>query len=208
MIAHSEVIRELHSGVKRLNGGCAGMRMSVEEFRAIDDYEPGFRYELIHGVVVVTPPPAPSHANSGDELGHLLRLYADNHPSGGCIDANLPEFEVVTTNTSVRRTDRCLWVGLGRKPDFDHDVPAIVVEFVSPGKAAYVRDYEDKRNEYLEMGCKEYWVIDRFRRTMTVFRNQLPPLVVPESAIFTTELLPGFELPLEKLLAAADKFKK
>jgi len=207
VIAHSEVMRELLSGTKRLNGGSGGMRMSVEEFRAIEDHELGFRYELIHGVVVVTPPPGPAHANSGDELGYLLRLYAENHPHGGCIDANLPEVEVVTA-TSVRRPDRCLWVGLGRTPEIDRDTPAIVVEFVSPGKAAYMRDYEDKRDEYLALGCKEYWIIDRFRRTMTVFQKNLSSLTLTEAETFTTELLPGFELPIKKLLAAADKFKK
>lgn len=207
MIAHSEVMRELLSDTKRLNGGSAGMRMSVEEFKAIDDVEPGFRYELIDGVVVVTPPPGPSHANSGDELGYLLRLYAETHSKGKCIDGNLPEFELIT-GRSVRRTDRCLWVGLGRTPDLDRDVPAIIVEFVSPGKAAYVRDYEDKRNEYLTLGCREYWVIDRFRRTMTVFRSEVPPVVVKEAEVYQTELLPGFALPLKTLLAAADQFKK
>ncbi len=207
MIAHAEVMRDLHSSAKRLNSAAGGMRMSLEEFKAVEDFELGFRYELIHGVVVVTPSPAPSHLNSGDELGYLLRIYAESHPRGGCLNANLPEFEIVTA-TSLRRPDRCLWVGLDQMPDFDRDVPTIVVEFVSPGKAAYVRDYEDKRDEYLQLGCQEYWVIDRFRRTMTVFRKEVKPRVLSEAETFTTELLPGFELPLKKLLAAADKFKK
>ena len=207
MIAHSEVMRELNAGIKRLNGASGGMRMSIAEFRAIDDCDPNFRYELIDGVVVVTPPAGPSHANSGDELGHLLRVYAETHPNGSCIDANVPDIDVVT-GKSVRRPDRCVWVGLGRIPDIDCDVPSIVIEFVSPGKAAYIRDYEDKRDEYLEWGCKEYWVIDRFRRTMTVFCKSIPPQVVAELETFSTPLLPGFVLPLKKVLAAADMFKK
>ena len=57
----------------------------------------------------------------------------------------------------------------------------------------------------------EYWIIDRFRRTMTVYRN--PPRapaeqVVAENEVYRTDLLPGFELPLARLLAVADEWPK
>ena len=56
----------------------------------------------------------------------------------------------------------------------------------------------------------EYWIIDRFRRTMTVYRN--PPRtpgeqVVAENEVCRTDLLPGFELPLAQILAVADDWK-
>ena len=37
------------------------------------------------------------------------------------------------------------------------------------GKVNQERDYVAKRAEYREIGVREYWVIDRFRRTLTVF---------------------------------------
>jgi Uma2 family endonuclease len=48
------------------------------------------------------------------------------------------------------------------------------------------------------MGAKEYWVIDRFRRTMTVYYQ--PPAnpaerILTENELYTTPLSPGFELP-------------
>ncbi|MGO9467145.1 MAG: hypothetical protein ACLQVF_23630 [Isosphaeraceae bacterium] len=59
----------------------------------------------------------------------------------------------------------------------------------------------------------EYWIIDRFRRTMTVFRRN-PPVSGPESVAtiaesqtYRTDLLPGFELPLGRLLAVADRWR-
>jgi hypothetical protein len=66
-----------------------------------------------------------------------------------------------------------------------------------------------QREEYRALGVAEYWVIDRFRRTMTVYRN--PPRepaeqVVAEHETYRTDLLPGFELPLARLMAAADRW--
>ena len=68
-----------------------------------------------------------------------------------------------------------------------------------------------KRQEYRAVGVLEYRVIDRFQRTMTVFGNH--PGVPPErifaaNEAYQTPLLPGFELPLARLLAAADEWEE
>jgi Uma2 family endonuclease len=186
-----------------------GMLMSLDEFDAItiDDCDRRFRYELLHGVIIVSPPPSDGEVAANDDLGHLLRKYQES-PEGKALDASLYEREVIT-NVGVRRVDRAIWTGFGRQIHSKLDLPTIVVEFVSPGKKAWLRDYEQKRGEYLDVGCKEYWVIDRFRRTMTVY---FPPpaepseRVVTETEIYTTPLLPGFELPLARLLKLADRF--
>jgi Uma2 family endonuclease len=81
----------------------------------------------------------------------------------------------------------------------------VAVEFVSAGRRNAQRDYVDKRKEYQEARIREYWVIDRFRRTLTVFRKGRKPLVVAETETYRTALLPGFELPLGQLLMAADQ---
>ena len=89
--------------------------------------------------------------------------------------------------------------------------PTIAVEFVSAGKRDFQRDYLQKRDEYLATGLAEYWIIDRFRRRMTAIRNQVgraSETVVPEDGCYTTPLLPGFELPLAKLLARADALEQ
>jgi len=57
--------------------------------------------------------------------------------------------------------------GLGRLPDVDRDLPAIAIEHVSEGRRSWNRDYEAKRRE-CAAGIAERWVIDRFRRRMTV----------------------------------------
>jgi Uma2 family endonuclease len=194
----------------RLDGNANGILMSREEFDALEPEEcdQRFRYELLHGVVVVSPPPSDGEADPNDELGRLLRNYQDT-PQGKCLDATLFEREVATS-VGIRRVDRAVWIGFGRSIRSKVDVATILVEFVSPGKRAWLRDYQQKRGEYLERGCKEYWVIDRFRRTMTVY---FPPAeesnerVISENETYTTPLLPGFELPLRRLLALADKYR-
>ena len=91
------------------------------------------------------------------------------------------------------------------------DIPAIVAEFVSKRKRDRVRDYEEKRREYQALGVREYWVIDRFNRTMTVFKNipgEPAEVVVKAEETYRTSLLPGFELPLARLLKVADDWAK
>jgi Uma2 family endonuclease len=191
---------------KRLYATSAGLRMSLEEFREIDDFEEGFRFELIKGVLVVTPPPSPAHSNSDDELGYLLRSYREQHPQGKCIDGTFGDVEIVTS-TGLRVADRAIWVGLGRLPQPARDIPSVIVEFVSPGKAAYVRDYEQKRDEYLELGVREYWVLDRFDHTLSVFRPGMPWLIVKVDEVYTTDLLPGFNLAVKRIMTAADEYR-
>src|SRR5207248_10927509 len=128
--------------------------------------------------------------------------------NGRVIDATLSH-QYIYTATSRRLADRVAWTRLGRLPDRRRDVPTIAVEFVSRSRRDRQRDYVDKRQEYIAAGVAEYWIIDRFRRTLTVVRpGPGGPVdeVVPESATFTTPLLPGFELPLARLLAVADRW--
>ncbi len=184
----------------------AGTLMTPEEFDAAEDYEEGYRYELVHGVLVVNPIPLPAETGPNERLGVLLYLYQQDHP--GVIDETLPQ-QYIRTATGRRLADRVIWIGLGRVPDRRRDVPTIAVEFVSRSRRDRQRDYVDKRREYMAAGVTEYWIIDRFRRTLTAVRpGPGGPVdqVVVESETFTTPLLPGFELPLARLLAVADRW--
>jgi len=188
----------------------AGTLMTPEEFDAVEDYDDEYRYELIHGVLVVTPLPSEAEADPNQLLGYLLLSYQEHDPQGAVLDVTLPE-RYVRTADSRRRADRVIWAGLGRLPDPESDPPSITVEFVSRRRRDRKRDYEEKRREYLELGVAEYWIIDRFSRTLTVWRNTpggAQEHVVQESETYTTALLPGFQLPLARLLAAADRWKK
>jgi Uma2 family endonuclease len=182
------------------------MLMTPEEFDTATEFDELYTYELIHGVLIVSPPPGESERDPNEELGHILRTYKSDHQTGSALDKTLSE-QYVRMPDSRRRADRVIWAGLGRIPDPRTDVPAIVIEFVSSRLRDRVRDYEEKRRQYQAIGVQEYWIIDRFRRIMTVFRGrpgEPAEQFIKENEVYRTALLPGFELPLARLLKVAD----
>lgn len=185
----------------------AGTLMTTNEFDSAEDSEVGHVYELINGVLVVSPPPSEGERGPNEELGYLLRVYRDGHPQGRSLDLTLPE-NLIRTPVNRRRADRVIWTGLGHTPRVRKDPPTIAIEFVSEARRDRYRDYVEKRDEYTATGLREYWVIDRFRRQMTVFRRDQPESVVGENDVYRAPLLPGFELPLQRLLAVADELER
>lgn len=139
-------------------------------------------------------------------LGYYLLSYKETDPHGAQLDETLPEHDI-HVGDDRRRADRVIWVGLGRMPRVD-ETPAIAIEFVSRGKRNLVRDYIDKRREYAAIGVQEYWVFNRFERTLTVFKGDEAEIVRGESQPYTTPLLPGFVVPLSEIFAKADLWAK
>ncbi len=183
-----------------------GLRMTARQYDRAD-FEPGWRYELISGVLVVAPPPQENERDPNDELGYWLRTHQYDHHDGHHLDVTLPEHEI-QIGDDRRRADRAIWCGLGRLPRRG-ETPTIVVEFVSRGRRNWVRDYEIKRDEYLAVGVREYWIINRFDSTLTVWTRTASGRrkhVVRESHTYRTDLLPGFELPLKRLLEFATRW--
>ena len=192
--------------ILKLTPELAGILLSLEEFDAVEACDELYNYELVRGVLIVAPPPAIGERRPNDRLGYLLQYYQDHHPQGAALDLTVPEHLIRTPN-SRRRADRVIWTGLGRIPNTRQDQPTIAIEFVSASKRDFQRDYIDKRDEYLRAGVLEYWIIDRFRRRMTVVQRStgtVTEVVITEQETYTTPLLPGFELPLAQLLAVAD----
>ena len=192
----------------RLGPHSAGLLLTLQEFDCAR-FQEGWRYELINGVLVVSPTPSRKERHPNEELGRLLWNYQEGNPQGSSLDATLPE-EIIETKQNRRRADRAIWTGLGRDPE-DGESPSIIIEFVSWGKVNQERDYIAKRAEYREIGVREYSVIDRFRRTLTVvgFSGDVDQeRIIQEKQTYETPLLPGFELPLARLLTLADRWAK
>ena len=191
----------------------AGMPMTLDEFEDAE-FVAGYRYEIINGILVVTPPPLEEERDANEELGRWLRNHQEVQPRGKAIDLTLPE-QNLRTGRHNRRCDRVIWIGLGRKPRTRgpaarRDIPGIVIEFPSRRPADQRRDYEQKQVEYRDLGVQEYWIIDRFRRQMTVHSRQdgqWTKRVLAEAETSITPLLPGFELELKRLFAIADRHR-
>ncbi len=197
-------------GRLRLGPRSAGLLLTPAEFDRATGVR-GWRYELINAVLVVSPTPSRQERHPDEMLGYWLRLYQENHPQGSSLDLTLPEEEIETRQGQDRRpVDRAIWAGLGRDPE-EGEVPTIVAEFVSAGKVNQERDYVVKRAEYREVGVRAYWVIDRFRRTLTVYDfggETDEEHLIPEGQAYESPLLPGFVLDVKRLLAFADRWAK
>ena len=94
----------------------AGLLMSAEEFDEIEQYDDNYQYELVHGVVVVSPIPLPVERGPNELLACFLWQYQETHPQGKALDLTLPQ-EYVRTATGRRIADRLIWAGLGRMAD-------------------------------------------------------------------------------------------
>jgi Uma2 family endonuclease len=185
-----------------------GMLLTPWEFDSAD-FEKGWRYELVNGVLVVNAAPLRNERDPNEELGYWLRKYQDDDPQGGALDLTVPE-ETVVIGPHRRRVDRAIWAGLGRLPG-PVEAPTIAVEFVSEGEQNRQRDYETKRDEYRSIGVREYWIIDRFQRQMTVHqfeRSKAVTKTLSVRQVYSTALLPGFKLPVGKLIKLAERWSQ
>jgi Uma2 family endonuclease len=189
----------------RLGPGLAGVHLTPDEFDRARATR-GYRYELIGGVVVVSPHPRNDEVVPNQYLGHLLYRYEEEHALGKVLDVSLPE-QTIPFGDDRRLIARAIWTCLGRTPDLETDVPTIAVDFVSRAKRDFLQDFIQKRDEYLKLGVREYWIIDRHRRTMNVHRGEgdrVTTKAIVEAETHRTDLLPGFVLPLAELLKLAD----
>ena len=183
-----------------------GILMKPEEFDR-GDFDELWRYELINGVLIVAPLASICEADPNEELGHMLRSYQETHHDGESLDFTIAERHV-KTGANRRRADRLIWAGLGRLPR-KNEAPTVIVEFVSGRKRDRERDYETKREEYQQIRVEEYWIIDRFAKTMTVHileDDKYRKKVLHSKQTYRTKLLPGFELPLAHLFELADRW--
>lgn len=124
--------------------------------------EDGRRYELVDGVLVVSPAPGFRHQKIA------YRLF-------GVLDATCPEeLDVLGAPFAVHSGDRVELrpdVLVGRSEDFtEKDLPAppvLVVEVLFPGTA--IHDLDTKKAVYQRLGVPSYWVIDPAEPAITAF---------------------------------------
>ncbi|GAB2671223.1 Uma2 family endonuclease [Kribbella swartbergensis] len=121
----------------------------------------GMRYELVDGVLLVTPAPLPIHQNAVVELTVTLR----NHCPA--------EFKVFVAPLDFQPTPRrslqpdvlvCRRVDVG--PKAIHRPLLLAVEVLSA--ATRSKDLILKRGLYEEAGVQSYWIVDPEREELTV----------------------------------------
>jgi Uma2 family endonuclease len=150
----------------RLGPVDAGRRVSAEEFAHADHDDP-WCYERANGRLVVLPPQDREHAET---TAHWIKsLGAYRSGPGDRAPSVVPDARVRVDEATDRVADVGVYVeappGSADGPD---RVPDLLFEVVGPGRSAHDRDYLEKRSEYERIGVKEYVIIDRFARRVTV----------------------------------------
>lgn len=183
-----------------------GRRMSLAEFEFAKVQE-GYRYELSRGIIAEFDVPNPPSFFIEQEVREQLTIYKLSQP--GVIDAIAGGSNcklVVDEYESERHPDLAIYktrpTARGRKV-WRTWIPEIVIEIVTLGSA--LRDYEEKRVEYLSLGVKEYWIIDPTEEEMLMLRRRTGEwreMTLGATGTYETRLLPGFKLNLAKVFAA------
>lgn len=124
------------------------------------------RYEVVDGVVLVSPPDRFAHAERVVEVAAALRAAA---PPGLAVvgpsyavhyDAGAPS-NFVLPDVLVARREHCGDDGI-------RVAPLLVVEVLS--RSTRRRDRGEKREIYAALGVPHYWLVDPDRHTATVLR--------------------------------------
>jgi Uma2 family endonuclease len=113
----------------------------------------GHRYELVDGILVVSPSPRPLHQRA------IARLIGALEPTCPPEHEVLPApVDVVLAEDSVLIPD----VVVGRRADFTEQAlvgpPVLAIEVPSPRTKHF--DLHLKRAKFAEAGCPHYWVVD------------------------------------------------
>jgi Uma2 family endonuclease len=151
----------------------------------------------------VTPSPVTRHQRISLRLAHLIQTYLDARPIGELFtapfDVLLSDHDIVVPDLVFLSTARAQFLtskNLQGPPD-------LVVEILSVGTRR--RDQGLKRNRYERLGAVEYWLIDPDQDVVTVHRRGTSGFEhvvrLARADVLTTPLLPGLELPLERVFA-------
>jgi Uma2 family endonuclease len=134
--------------------GYAGLRMTADEYLALGETRE--RYELIDGVIAMSPSPTPRHQHVIFEICRQLGRFGEQSP-GMLV---FPDTDLVLHPSRVYRPDVSVYAR-GRATLSVQRLtlpPDLIIEVLSPGTKAL--DLITKRDDYGAFGVREYWAVD------------------------------------------------
>ncbi|MGH7199002.1 MAG: Uma2 family endonuclease [Planctomycetaceae bacterium] len=183
--------------------------MTLDEFEHAEGEE-GRLYELSRGVITVIDVPQPEHLAQLNAIRRQVFPYWDAHPNRIHTIATSGECKILLAGLgSERHPDLAIYLASppahrGVADIWSVWIPEIVIEIVSPSSVH--RDYVEKREEYLQFGVREYWIIDAEKQQMLVLRRsrgKWSERAVKPDEPYQCGLLPGFALDLAAVFRAA-----
>ena len=127
--------------------------LTLEDFEKIRDVDDGHRYELIDGVLVVTPSPVPVHQRVVTRLSHALSASA---PPG--YEVFVAPLDIRLAADTVVQPDILVAGAASITERRIEGAPVLAVEVLSPSTRHF--DLSLKHARYEAAGCPNYWVID------------------------------------------------
>ena len=135
----------------------------------------GQRYELVDGIVHVTPAPGLAHQLIAGHLHYLLKLYLSGSTVGRPLISPSDVWRADRTRNRVQPdvfVVRLVDSKLPRYPFAMADL-LLAVEVSSPNDPAY--DYQTKRALYAANGIPEYWVLNGEAKNLSRWRGSADP---------------------------------
>jgi Uma2 family endonuclease len=137
-----------------------GRPFTVDDLEFMPD--DGNVYELIDGVLIVSPPPTRRHQRALLRLGELLD---DTCPDD--LAVLWPPYVVRPADDTELRPDLQVSWEVDIEGEVVLDAPELVVEIADPNSA--INDLNNKKAAYARMGVPHYWVLDPARPSLLVY---------------------------------------
>ena len=172
-------------------------KWTYEDYAKLQD--DGKRYEIVDGVLFMTPSPSRWHQKASGRFFRYLSEYVEDTGLGEVYEA---PFDVQLAYNVVVQPDVLIVLNAGLHKITDSRVigaPDLVVEVASPGSVGHDRDR--KKRAYARAGVPEYWIADPWSRTVEVLvleDGEYRPLGVFEGqAILPSKVVPNFPIHVE-----------
>lgn len=179
-----------------------GLRLTADEFFALPD--DGFRYELVNGVVIVTPSPLPRHQLVALEISSQLHSYLRKKPAGKVFPETDVHLGQGAAGGDLVYRPEIVYFRSQRLGSLDERLvgpPDLVVEVVSP--PTRYKDIRTKRDDYERCGVGEYWIVDPDHDSLTFLRHDGQKFVevAPAGDAFASQVVEGFVLNISDVRA-------
>jgi Uma2 family endonuclease len=131
----------------------------------------GNRYELIDGVLFVTPAPSDVHQLVVGALFARLRQYLRPSTIARALHSPADVRRPDPRRNRVQPDVFVVRLADNKRPPYPFDLTDLLlaVEVESPSNSAY--DYQTKRELYLSSGVPEYWIVSASARTFARWRT-------------------------------------
>lgn len=168
--------------------------------------DPDKRYEIIAGELFVTRAPHWQHQRISGNIYTELEIWSRKIGLGS---ASIAPGVIFSDTDSV--IPDVVWVSGERLQDIlddaGHliDAPDLAIEVLSKSSADRKRDYESKLKLYSTRGVKEYWICDRHKQSVQIYRRDNGVLKLAltlfEEDTLTSPLLPEFSCLVERFFS-------